>query len=198
MKIDTDEAMKPRSAPDIEDAKEELAGLIFQCARYQRPSTDWKAALDKFCETYLAKKPAECEPVAIVAAHYQESKYGTDIEKFLDIDLIGDMPVEGTKLFTKPQPCPDCFSLEHDRDLLENEIKELQAKVEQFDRAISRIGHHVGAVCAGVDTEDECGAGGHTAVAIIGKFDELQSKVADSTYMHETLSDTLTRAEAVI
>lgn len=60
--------------------------------------------------------------------------------------------------------CPDCESL--------------QARIEQFDRAITRIGHHVGAVCAGVDTEDEHGPGGHTAVAIIEKFDALQDEFA--------------------
>lgn len=57
----------------------------------------------------------------------------------------------------------------------------LQTRIEQFDRAITRIGHHVGAVCAGVDTEDEHGPGGHTAVAIIEKFDALQAKVAEQS-----------------
>ena len=34
----------------IEDAKEELAQLFFQCASYERPSTDWIKALDSFTE----------------------------------------------------------------------------------------------------------------------------------------------------
>lgn len=50
------EAEQAEAPSDIEDAKEELAALFFQCARYERPSTDWRAALDAFCNR-LATKP---------------------------------------------------------------------------------------------------------------------------------------------
>ncbi len=50
------EASKPvqAEAPSetLEDAKEALAELFFQCARYERPSTDWRAALDEFCARF--------------------------------------------------------------------------------------------------------------------------------------------------
>ena len=65
----------------------------------------------------------------------------------------------------------------------------LAQRIEQFDRAITRIGHHVSAVCAGVDTEDEHGPGGHSAVAIIEKFEALQAKVAEITEYNSGLCD---------
>lgn len=35
----------PSATAPLTDADEELAEIFFQCARYERPSTDWKAAL---------------------------------------------------------------------------------------------------------------------------------------------------------
>lgn len=51
---------------ELDDAKEDLAAIFFQCARYQRPSTDWIAALNAFCERFI-QRPAEreAEPVAL-------------------------------------------------------------------------------------------------------------------------------------
>lgn len=42
----------------LADRKEALAELFFQCARYERPSTDWKAALDEYTGT-LERELAE-------------------------------------------------------------------------------------------------------------------------------------------
>lgn len=44
----------------VEDAKEGLAELFFQCARYERPSTDWKEALEFFCGMLIAKEREAC------------------------------------------------------------------------------------------------------------------------------------------
>ena len=44
----------------IEDAKEEIAELFFQCARYERPSFDWKNALDTFCRCVIAEERESC------------------------------------------------------------------------------------------------------------------------------------------
>lgn len=47
---------------DLKEAQDELAGLIFQCARYERPSMDWKEALAEYtelCRAHFAKQDAE-------------------------------------------------------------------------------------------------------------------------------------------
>lgn len=41
---------------DIEDAKDNLAKLFFECARYERNSMDWKEALDTFCENLITEE----------------------------------------------------------------------------------------------------------------------------------------------
>lgn len=48
----------------------------------------------------------------------------------------------------------------------------LVERIHQFDAAIRRIAHHVGAVCGGVDTGP---LGGHTADEIIRCIDALRS-----------------------
>jgi len=46
----------------IEDAKEDLAEIFFQCARYERNSTDWNQALDEFCTRVIsAERNANAE-----------------------------------------------------------------------------------------------------------------------------------------
>ena len=46
---------------------------------------------------------------------------------------------------------------------------DLEARIHQFDAAICRVAHHVGAVCGGVDTGPN---GGHTAEEIIRCIDK--------------------------
>jgi len=58
-------------------------------------------------------------------------------------------------------------------------VNYLRLRVEQFDRAISRIGHHLHLTLAGVDTEDEHGPGGHSAEAICRKFDKQAERIKD-------------------
>ena len=41
----------------MEDAKEELAEVFHKCFTYQRPSMDWKQALDTFCTKWLSAAP---------------------------------------------------------------------------------------------------------------------------------------------
>lgn len=41
----------------IEDAKEELAKVFFECARYERPSMEWTTVLDMFCNKYCMNDP---------------------------------------------------------------------------------------------------------------------------------------------
>lgn len=48
---------------DIENAKTELAILIFQCARYERNSTDWREALDKFVSDIQAHEREACAKI---------------------------------------------------------------------------------------------------------------------------------------
>lgn len=43
----------------IEDEKEKLAELFFECARYDRNSTDWIKALDDFVEVVLKEYKEE-------------------------------------------------------------------------------------------------------------------------------------------
>lgn len=47
---------------DLKEAQDELAGLIFQCARYERPSMDWKEALAEYTELCRAHFTQEVEP----------------------------------------------------------------------------------------------------------------------------------------
>jgi hypothetical protein len=44
---------------NIEDKKEDLAELFFECARYERPSYEWKGALDKFVDEILEDQKAK-------------------------------------------------------------------------------------------------------------------------------------------
>lgn len=44
---------------DFAEAKDELLSIIFQSARYQRPSTDAHPALDAFCAKWLSINPAQ-------------------------------------------------------------------------------------------------------------------------------------------
>ena len=53
--------------------------------------------------------------------------------------------------------------------VLKSFASELEQRVHQFDAAIRRIAHHVGAVCGGVDTGPN---GGHTAEEIIRCIDK--------------------------
>lgn len=56
----------------------------------------------------------------------------------------------------------------------------LQKRVDQFDKAISKIAQHVGACCGGVDTTDVNGLGSHTDQEIIRKIDaKVQAAVAE-------------------
>lgn len=48
-------ASEPVSEDRIADAKEKLAELFFQCARYERPSMDWFAALDAYTKLIQAE-----------------------------------------------------------------------------------------------------------------------------------------------
>jgi len=80
-------------------------------------------------------------------------------------------------------PCT-CMTEAEPYQLLEAKITEnassvnyLRLRVEQFDRAISRIGHHLHLTLAGVDTEDEHGPGGHSAEAICRKFDTQAERI---------------------
>lgn len=41
----------------LEDAKEQLAEVFHACFTYQRPSMDWKPALDAFCVKWLSASP---------------------------------------------------------------------------------------------------------------------------------------------
>ncbi len=43
------------SDDDLADAKEALAQVFFECARYERPSTEWIQALDDFCHSLLIR-----------------------------------------------------------------------------------------------------------------------------------------------
>lgn len=131
---------------DIEDAKEELAQLIFQCARYQRPSTDWKAALDKFCETYLAKQPVESEPVAWTNRQQFEYLSDPSIASTLPMAMWKSniFGFANVPLYATPQPCPKCaeweqkFALEHD------DVLELQAKVAELTQDLQTTSDALG------------------------------------------------------
>ena len=65
-----------------------------------------------------------------------------------------------------------CRELEAERD-------DLLLRVQQFDHHVSAIGHHIGAVCGGVDVDPE--VEGSTAAAIIAKFDEKNERIAELT-----------------
>lgn len=59
---------------------------------------------------------------------------------------------------------------------LEAELGSLLLRVQQFDQHVSAVGHHIGAVCGGVDV-DTLDKGG-TAAVIIAKFDALKAELA--------------------
>lgn len=46
---------------DIDDEKESLAKIFFQCARYERPSTEWVAALDAYTNDVIERCWREAE-----------------------------------------------------------------------------------------------------------------------------------------
>lgn len=81
-------------------------------------------------------------------------------------------------------------------------IKALELRVHQFDQAIRRIGHHVGACCAGVDVMDDNGLGSHTDQEIIRKIDkgtkELEEELEAEIVYRERLGYKLQAAEARI
>jgi len=47
---------EPTNEDSLADDKEELAEIFFQCARYERNSTDWIAALDAYTDKVKAFK----------------------------------------------------------------------------------------------------------------------------------------------
>ena len=58
---------------------------------------------------------------------------------------------------------------------LKDENTALIGRIQQFDAAIRRIAHNVGAVCGRVNTEGD-GPGGHTAAEIIKCIDDIRNK----------------------
>lgn len=62
---------------DIDDEKENLANLFFQCARYERPSTDWIAALDSYTDEIVETcwREAENHDTGSEAAQAIRRKY---------------------------------------------------------------------------------------------------------------------------
>jgi len=131
-----------------------------------------------------------------------------------------------TPCYDHAAPCARCEELEQDlltayrkvgtdqAKITEQtlDIASLLLKVEQFDRAISHIGHHMHLTLAGVDTEEEYGPGGHSAYAICRKFDEQAERIkaleAESAKRHigllkyaeemKTLETKIAKADAVI
>jgi hypothetical protein len=41
---------------EVRDQMEEIARVFFECARYERPSTDWRQIFDEFVFSLLSKQ----------------------------------------------------------------------------------------------------------------------------------------------
>ena len=78
----------------------------------------------------------------------------------------------------KLEECPQCEQEPTVDEVLHNMKQQnaaLLVRIQQFDAAIRRIAHNVGAVCGGVDTEGD-GPGGHTADEIVRCIDKIRHK----------------------
>ncbi len=65
----------------LEDAKEDLAKVFFECARYERPSREWIAALDAFTNDVIETcwREAENHDTGSQAAHAIRVRFNAEV-----------------------------------------------------------------------------------------------------------------------